>query len=180
MYTTFVLVKNLTSSSSEIKFSEFRMHEIQYGDTEALARAHKLFSVGIPLYGDWIYERSYHNSIDEMNKTLNDIEDTLFLLRLFKIGDLVFIRPCIKEQDGNLLRQLPYRIMSDIHAYQDYNFDQSECNEFDKFAIEMISRKNWSSNWFQTARRFFLYGSSKEFNPIHNEIDRIVDFIISI
>jgi hypothetical protein len=41
-----------------------------------------------------------------------------------------------------------------------------------------MSLRNWNSPWFQIARRFFLYGSSKEFNIVHNEVDRIVDFII--
>jgi hypothetical protein len=177
MFTAFALVKNLTSDSSELVFSHFKLYEIQFGDIDALGRAHKLFSVGVPHYGDWIYERSYENQLE---KSLNDIEYTLFLLRLFKVGDLVFIRPCIEEQNGNLLRQLPYRIMSDIHNFHEYELNTAECCHFDKFYAEILPQKNWDSTWFQTARRFFLYGSSKEFNPTHNELDRIVDYIIAI
>jgi hypothetical protein len=102
MDTAFVLVKNLTSDSSELIFSNFRLYEIQqYGDSDALKRAHELFSKGIPHYGDWVYERSYSNSTNHDERILYDIEDTLFLLRLFKVGDLVFIRPCIKKEDFN-------------------------------------------------------------------------------
>jgi hypothetical protein len=180
MDTAFVLVKNLTSDSSELIFSEFKIYEIQYGDTDALERAHKLFSVGIPLYGDWVYERSYKNITNHTERILYDIEDTLFLLRLFKTGDVVFVRPCIKEQNGNLLRQLPYRVMSDIHAFEEYELQTTECFQFDEFTAKIKSQKNWSSTWFKTARRFFLYGSSKEFNPTHNEVDRIVDYMIAI
>ena len=52
MYAVFVLVKNLTSNSDVLEFSNFLFKEIKQGDNDALIKAQKLFSVGIPLYGD--------------------------------------------------------------------------------------------------------------------------------
>jgi hypothetical protein len=179
MYTSFVLVKNLISDSNELNFSEFKLTKIQYGDIDALRRAQELFSVGVPLYGDWIYERYYNNiKADSLQIIPNDIENILLLLRLFKLGDLVFIKHCIREKGGNMLRQLPYRVMSDIRPFCKYDMQNDECFEFDIFVSEMTSYNNWDSTWFQTARRFFLYGGGKEFNPRHNEVDRIVDYMI--
>ena len=179
MYTAFVLVKNLTSNSNELNFSEFKLTKIRYGDVDALKKAQAVFSVGIPLYGDWIYERCYNNVKGHSLQIIPiDVEDILLLLRLFKLGDLVFVKHCIREEDGNMLRQLPYRVMSDIHPFCEYELQQEECSNFDEFASEIMSRKNWGATWFQTARRFFLYGGGKEFNPRHNELDRIVDYII--
>jgi hypothetical protein len=99
-----------------------------------LGKAQKLFSVGIPLYDDWIYESSYNN-IDHrsLHKIPIDVENTLLLLRLFKVGDLSFIKHCIKEPDDNMLRQFPYRVMSDIHPFREYEIQNYECAEFDKF-----------------------------------------------
>jgi len=57
------------------------------------------------------------------------------------VGDLVFIRPCIQAQDGNLMRQLPYRVMSDIATLHDYELQSDETSKFDQFASEMILKK---------------------------------------
>lgn len=181
MYTAFVLVKNLTSNSNELNFSEFKLTKIRYGDVDALKKAQAVFSVGIPLYDDWIYERHYNNvKAHPLEIIPIDVEDILFLLRLFKLGDLVFVKHCVREEDGNMLRQLPYRVMSDIHPFCEYELRQAECSTFDEFASEIMSQKNWGETWFKTARRFFLYGSSKEFNPKIKEVDRIVDYMIAL
>ncbi|MFA4901444.1 MAG: hypothetical protein WC600_01735 [Desulfobaccales bacterium] len=152
----------------------------QYAGHDDLKKAQKLFSKGVPLYGDWVYERSYPDIVlDDLTDIIpNDVEDTLLLLRLFKVGDLVFTNHCITEQDEPMFRQLPYRVMADIRPFQKYELENEECSEFDKFSSEMMSQNNWDSAWFQTARRFFLYGSSKYFNSIKNEVDRIVDYMI--
>jgi hypothetical protein len=180
MYTAFVLVKNIDSDCDELNFSNFKLKEIQQDDDDFFKEArNSLFPGSHADKGDWIYERCYQDTIANLVNTIsNDIENILFLLRLFKVGDLVFLAPCIKKPDGTLLRQLPYRVMSDISPSQNYQLQAQECSQFDEFATKISSQKNWESAWFQTARRFFLYGSSKEFNPRHNLIDRIVDYMI--
>ena len=61
-----------------------------------------------------------------------------------------------------------------------YKINLEEWPDFDAFASEMMLQKNWSSNWFKTARRFFLYGGGKEFNPAHDQLDRIVDYMTAL
>ena len=141
--------------------------------------AQSLFRVGVPLWGDWVYEKAYYD-FDDPTEIGLDLENDLFLLRLFKIGDLVFSHPRIREPNGNLLSQLPYRIMSQINTTNKYSLMVDECSQFDEFAAEILSHENWSSTWFQTSRRFFLYGGGKEFSPAHDQIDRIVDYMIAM
>ena len=43
-----------------------------------------------------------------------------------------------------------------------YYIESEECAKFDAFAKEIRSLKIITSPWFQTARRFFLYGGGKE------------------
>jgi hypothetical protein len=38
----------------------------------------------------------------------------------------------------------------------------------------------WKAAWFLIARRFFLYGGNKEFNPKIGEVDRIVDYVTAL
>jgi hypothetical protein len=180
MYTAFVLVKNLDSKSDELNFSNFRLKKIQQDDDDLFDEARKsLFPGEHADKDDWIYERKYHAITPKCyNRILNDINDILFLLRLFKVGDLVFLQTHIKGTDQKPLCQLPYRVIIDISPFHMYEMQNNECSQFDEFASEIMFRKNWHSPWFQTARRFFLYGSSKEFNPKISEVDRIVDFMI--
>ncbi|MBC2734271.1 MAG: hypothetical protein HF981_07940 [Desulfobacteraceae bacterium] len=114
---------------------------------------------------------------DEQEKAPYDIEDTLLLMRLFKTGDLFFVNPCIEISDDQLLSQMPYPVMVYTHTTNKYKLESDECRVFNVFASEILSCSNWSSSWFKTARRFFLYGGGKEYNPRHDSIDRVVDYI---
>ncbi len=179
MIKSFVLVKNLRSNSEELHLADFRLLKIG-SSWDYVKRAQQLFPKASPLFNDWIYERSYSYNEEGERKIPFDVEDTLLLLRLFKPGDLVFLSLCLEKAGGELLRQLPYRVMADIHTTHMYNIQSEECYEFDTFANEIRSQKNLTSTWFQTARRFFLYGGGKEYNPRHNEVDRIVDYMTAL
>jgi len=176
MHTSFALVKKLNSSSDELIFKNFRLSKIRRGDYIALREAQRLFSKTWVFYGDWIYRRQYDGSAD-WDKIPLDVEDALLLLRLYRAGDIFFLQPCIEEPDGNLSCQLPYPVMVSTTTTVRYEIDTEECCGFDAFASEIVSQKNWSSSWFKITRRFFLYGGGKEYNPAHDQLDRIVDYM---
>jgi hypothetical protein len=180
MINSFVLVKNLRSNSEELHFAGFKLVKIGSSWDYDLKRAQHLFPKAWPLYKDWVYEKGYNDNDEREARIPFDVEDTLLLLRLFKPGDLVFLSPCIENAGGELLSQLPYRVMAYIHTTHMYNIQSEECPDFDTFANEIRSQKNWSSTCFQTARRFFLYGGGKEYNPKHNEVDRVVDYMTAL
>lgn len=179
MFKSFVLVKKLKSKSEELHFENFCLWKIGSSFDNDLQKAKHLFSTTWPLYEDYVYERVYSDD-DEQEKAPYDIEDTLLLMRLFKTGDLFFVNPCIEISDDRLLSQLPYPVMVYTHTTNRYNIESDECSAFNNFASEILARPNWSSSWFKTARRFFLYGGGKEFNPRHDSVDRIVDYITAL
>jgi hypothetical protein len=176
MRNSFALVKKLNSNSDELIFNKFRLSKISRGDNDALKKAQRLFSKAWVCYGDWIYRREYDDSADWDEISL-DVEDALLLLRLYKTGDLFFVQPCIEEADGNLFCQQPYPVMVSTTTTLRYEINIEECSRFDAFASESVSQKNWSSRWFKIARRFFLYGGGKEYNPAQDQLDRIVDYM---
>ena len=180
MINSYVLVKNLRSKSEELHFADFKFVRIGSSWDYDLKKAQKLFARAMPLYKDWFYERNYHGDDELLEKVPFDVEDTLFFLRLFKTGDLVFQNLAVETNDDELFNQLPYRIMAYIHSTQMYQFESEECTTFDAFAKEMRSQRNLSASWFRTARRFFLYGGGKEFNPFHDEVDRVVDYMTAL
>jgi hypothetical protein len=48
------------------------------------------------------------------------------------------------------------------------------------FAAGIRGSKSWSSAWFAAARRFFLSGGAKRFDPRWDEVDRIVDYATAV
>ncbi|MBC8461589.1 MAG: hypothetical protein H8D67_26740 [Deltaproteobacteria bacterium] len=180
MINSFVLVKKLRSTSEELYFADFKLWKVGSNFDNDLRKAQHLFPKAWPLYEDYVYEKAYDDDDNGRERAPFDIEDALLLMRLFKTGDLFFLNPCIEEPNGDLSSQLPYPVMVYTHTANRYNIESEECAKFDLFASEILSLPNWSSGWFKTARRFFLYGGGKEYNPRHDLVDRIVDYITAL
>jgi hypothetical protein len=177
MRKSFVLVKNLRSKSKELHFTNFKFVKVGSNLDYDLNKAQNLFTRTAPLYVDWFYERKYEtNSLNHEDISL-DVENTLFFLRLFKPGDIVFLSLQIELENGQQISQLPYRVLTEIQTSKLYNLESAECANYDEFEKELSSQQNLSSSWFQIARRFFLYGGGKEYNPTRGEADRIVDYM---
>lgn len=112
----------------------------------------------------------------------NDTEDILLLLRLYKPGDIAFIRQAIIQPSGNTLVQFPYRAMNDLNSYSPLRFEvgSEECQSWKAFADGIRGSQSWSSDWFAAARRFFLSGGAKQFDPKSDDVDRIVDYATAL
>jgi hypothetical protein len=46
--------------------------------------------------------------------------------------------------------------------------------------LQLVRHPAADSSWFSVAKRFFLYGGAKEFNPCVGELDRILDFSVAL
>jgi Apea-like HEPN len=183
MYTSYALVKFIDSRDSELSFRDFRIRQLSsVGDREDV----RALFPGAPIYGtEWLYERTYDDSEVRrgaygFGRIPGDLEDTLLLLRLFKPGNIVFIKHSIRDPTGALSIQFPQRIAGDMATTSFYKFSQAECDPWETFKSELFTTPSWTSRWFTTACRVFLYGGAKEFNPEWDEVDRIVDYMIAL
>ena len=183
MYVSYALARNIKSDDEELRFSNFTLwcvtpKSLRTRVPEPLRNNARLYN--------WVYERPYDVAVSPSEETAffgsvyRDFEDTLFLLRLFRVGDLVFFAHGLQQPDGQLLRKYPERVISDYVSTSYYEINQADAATWDTFAKSVASSAAWSSMWFGIARRFFLYGGSKEFNPDWNQIDRIVDYMIAL
>jgi len=183
VYSAYALVKFIHSNDSELRFRDFRLRQLS-----SVGDIHDTMTLfpGVRIYGtEWLYERTYQDSevgrgAVGFGRIPGDLEDTLFLLRLFRPGDILFTRHSIRDPSGHLSTQFPQRIGADIATTSFYSFSQPECDSWDSFKSELIASQSWASQWFETARRFFLYGGAKEFNREWNEVDRVVDYMIAL
>lgn len=112
----------------------------------------------------------------------NDIEDILLLLRLFKAGDISFLKQAVVQPSGNTVVQFPYRAINDLNSYSPLRFElgPEDCHLWRVFASGIRGSRSWHSEWFSVARRFFLYGGANEFNPVWDDVDRVVDYLTAL
>jgi hypothetical protein len=133
-----------------------------------------------------MYERRYEveiATVDENRffaRVYQDLEDTLLLLRLFRVGDVVFFDHTLQQPSGQTLSKYPERIISDYFSTSHYVLSQSDLEDWNRFAQRLMGKPAWNSTWFGIARRFFLYGGSKEFNADYDQVDRIIDYMIAL
>jgi hypothetical protein len=112
----------------------------------------------------------------------NDIEDILLLLRLYKAGNISFVKLAIIPPSGKSLVQFPYRAMNDVNSYSSLRFaiEPEECQSWKVFADSIRKSRSWTSEWFAASRRFFLCGGATQFNPKWEDVDRILDYATAL
>ncbi len=183
MFKAFTLVRNLKSSAEGLDFGEFTISPVGVRFKEL----REVFSSLDVNQDDWSFEKSYTQLPpgppgSAVGGIPNDIEDILLLLRLYKAGDILFTKQAIIPPSGNSIVQFPYRAMNDLNSYSTlrFEFEPEECESWKTFADGVRKSQSWSSDWFATARRFFLSGGAKEFNPKWDDVDRILDYATAL
>lgn len=181
-----VLTRNLQSNAEQLDFGAFSISRVGFRFEEL----RQLFSSDDVFQDDWVFEKTYNElppastqSPARVGGIPNEIEDTLLLLRLYKVGDIAFVRQAIflPNQDKPLI-QYPYGAINNLNSDSVLvsEFEQEDCEPWTKFANGLLASQSWGSDWFTVARRFFLYGGAKEFNPRWDEVDRIVDYATAL
>jgi hypothetical protein len=183
MFKAFVLVRNLREAVDVLDLGEFRISVagLRFKDLR------EVFSSVDVNHDDWVLEKSYTQLPlgppgSPVGGIPNDIEDILLLLRLYKAGDISFIRQAIVQPSGNVMVQFPYRAMNDLNSYSLLRFEMesAESQLWRTFADRIRASQSWSSDWFAAAKRFFLSGGAKPFNPKWDDVDRIVDYATAL
>ena len=184
MFKAYVLVRNLESDAERLDFGEFTIDVVGFRFKEL---REEVFSSEDVNQHDWILEKSYAQLPlgppgSPVGGIPNEIEDILLLLRLYKVGDISFIKQAIILPSGNKHVQVPYRAMNDLNSYSPLRFSvkPEECQRWKTFADGIRKSQSWSSDWFAAARRFFLCGGAKQFNPKWDDVDRMLDYATAL
>ena len=186
MHQAFALVRNFSSPVDRLDFGYFSLSAVGPAN---INEVREIFSSKDVYNGDWVFGKAYAelppgpaHSPARVGGIPNDVEDMLFLLRLYKVGDVSFVKQCILTPDEKQLIQAPYRVINEGNADSIFTTDMKpeECGPFMDFANGLRKSQSWSAAWFLVARRFFLYGGAKEFSPKWDEVDRIVDYATAL
>jgi len=183
MFTAFILVRNIESVFETLNFGEFTLQPV--GSRYAELRD-RLSYVEVNR-DDWILEKFYTllppgPPGSSVGGIPNDMEDTLLLLRLFSIGDISFIKQAITLPSGETRVQFPYRAINDLNSYSSSPFrtGPEEARSWKAFADLIRQTPSWGSDWFAVARRFFLSGGAKQWNPRWDDVDRVLDYATAL
>jgi hypothetical protein len=183
MFKAFVLVRNLKSRADRLDFDEFTINRVglRFKKLKEVFRSFEFDET------DWFCEKSYTQLPPGPPSSVvggipKDIEDILLLLRLYRAGDVSFIKHAIILPSGNTDIQLPNRAMNDLNSHSSLRFEveSEECQLWKAFADSIRRSRSWNSDWFVAARRFFLSGGAKPFNPKSDDVDRMVDYATSL
>jgi hypothetical protein len=183
MFNAFVLIRNLESGVDRLDFGEFTIERVGLRYKEL----REMFSASDVNQDDWIFEKPYNVPPpgppgSPVGGIPNEIEDILLLFRLYKSGDIAFVKQAVIQPSGKAVVQFPYRAMNDLNSYSAirFAFGPDDCQPWKDFANGIRLCKAWNSTWFSVARRFFLYGGATEFNPLWDDVDRIVDYATAL
>lgn len=183
MFKALVLVRNFQSTADRLDFDEFTIERVGLRFKEL---RDTLSSVDVN-QDDWIFEKAYAVPPpgppgSAVGNIPVDIEDILVLFRLYKVGDIAFVKQAIIQPSGNRVVQFPYRAMNDLNSYSAFQFElgPNECAPWNTFAKGIRASQSWQSEWFSIARKFFLYGGANEFNPKWDDVDRVVDYATAL
>lgn len=174
-------------SPQKIQFSDFSIELI---DKQLRLRYARNFFKDAML-GECLIERDYESippapvaeDYGEFGGIPWDAEDLLLLLRLFRPGDLAFVSLSMQKPCGHLTKLYPYRMISDAshNSTRPFRVDRSDVPSWEAFANSVRSSPAWNSSWFRVARRWFLYGGAKEFNPnFEDAVDRVADYVAAL
>ncbi len=184
MYKALVLVRNIEEDSVELDTGEFRIERVGL-------RFKELREIFASLDVDpdhWIFEKSYTqlppaqpgSKFDAAIQ--QDVEESLLLLRLYKPGDISFMKHVIMLPDSKPYAQVPSRVVNDLNSRSPllFKIESHDGRSWKAFADRIRETRSWTSTWFGTARRFFLSGGAKQFNPEGDEVDRVVDYCTAL
>jgi hypothetical protein len=174
-------------SPLKLQFSDFSIELLDQGRRPRLESARKFFPDAV--FGECIIEREYEAippaplAYSGFGAIPDDAEDLLLLLRLFRIGDLAFVSLSIEKPDSPPSMQYPYRAISNnvFNSTRPFRIDRSDVTKWEALASSLRSSASWNSSWFKVARRWFVYGGAKEFNPnFESDIDRVADYVAAL
>jgi len=182
-FRAFVLVRNLKSTVDSVDLGEFTLRRIRNAQDPAA----EIFSPEVAYADDWQLEKTYGedrgaDGAISVGGILKDIEETLLLLRLYKVGDVAFVRTVVIQPDGSRSVQFPYRMINNVNrnSLLPTELSAHERHGWLGFVKHLRISPSWVASWFSIAKRFFLYGGAKEFNPGWGEVDRVVDYVTAL
>ncbi len=185
-----ILLENFVSAEPDLQFADFRIYQVTSSNWHEVKEWFHPTFVSIQGTDHVLHRtapiRQHPEDITDLGGLPYESEDLMLLLRLFRVGDLRFNAQVFRNAKGEALRQYAYPlIISEGPSLQKYEFAAKDIPDFEAFADRLKHSLAWSSPWFRVARRYFLWGSSKEFNCVRDDpatwdLERVLDYMVAL
>ena len=154
MLEALAVVHNFTSSVevSVLEFGEFTLRRIEASNYETYRN---VFTSGDVFQNDWVYRREYPDLVfsapllsGPVKRIPQDTEDILFLLRLYKVGDIGFHNQIVRSPGGTRLEQAAYSNMNTLNRNSAFTteLEPEECLKFLEFANGIRGSQSWGGS----------------------------------
>jgi hypothetical protein len=190
MYSANILIANFASNVEILRFQNFSIQKVTFRNWEQVKQkfpGYQVFHNDTHHYIQRDYGELLPHPEDRggLGSIPFDSEDLMLLLRLFKPGDICFVGQVVHTPAGPRNQYRYPQVFSEVPYSSLYTLQAKESAFFDAFCAAALTWPGWKSVWFKVSRRYFLWGSSKEFNVTRErigdwELERILDFYIAL
>ncbi len=180
-YIFHTVVSNFKTDVDRLKFEDFVIIKLKQGK-EAAGWRKKLGSKKIPRF---ILEKEFKNyKIEDNDITYCDnvieyIWKLLFIFRLYKPGDLLFLDDLI--HDINKDEDFTNVYIKDTQSDMKYSFYQNEIGDFESFRKKIFNTNIFNNNFFKIFINYFMSGVNRGINfSSFFRLERIIDYFIAL
>ena len=162
-FRVYCIVKNLRTKESELDFGDFKVISVRQGP-EVVEWRKKLHCKDSPrniLIKDFSSYEQDEADRSDYDVIINTIDRMLLLLRLYKVGDIMFGDFLIESHSSNNSSIGKYSAVSPS-AFK-YCFSADEIFDFNDFRNRITNKVGFTNPFYRFASGYFMQGVNKEF-----------------
>jgi len=180
-YIFYTVVSNFETDVNRLEFEDFIIIESRQGKDAAEWRE-KLRCKKVPRFILIKEFKNYQIEDDDITYFDNAIDyiwKLLFIFRLYKSGDLLFLDELIHDIDEN--ENFTNIYTEDAQSDMKYSFYQNEIKDFENFKKKIFNTNIFNNDFFKIFINYFMTGVNKgiNFNSFFR-LERIIDYFIAL
>ncbi|MCL5071550.1 MAG: hypothetical protein M1308_11745, partial [Actinobacteria bacterium] len=180
-YMFYTVVSNFETDADKLEFEDFIIIKIRQGK-DAVEWRNK---IGCKIVPRFILQREFKNyqieddDITYFDNGINYILKLLFIFRLYKSGDILFLDNLIHDidEDENFTNIYVQNAQSDMK----YSFHKNEIKDFESFKKKIFDTNVFDNDFFKIFINYFMTGVNRgiNFNSFFT-LERIIDYFIAM
>lgn len=180
-YNFYTVVSNFNTDVDILEFEDFIIIKLKQGK-EAADWRNKLRCKIVPRF---ILQREFRNyqikddDVSGFDNIMYYIQKLLFVFRLYKSGDILFLDNLIEDMETNEKSTNVY--VQNAQSDMKYTFNHNEIKNFENFKNKIFNSNIFNINFLQIFINYFMSGVSKGINfNLPFKLERIIDYFIAL
>jgi hypothetical protein len=176
----FVTLSNFQSPDSKLDFGDFEIFKVEPGPVAAGWRRN-FNSSRVP---EWILAKTFRNYVIEdddlsgSDNIIRELQNILFLLRLFRSGDLIFSNILVRTPENANGSTGVFNIFAASQIK--YHLKLQDVGSFTDFRNQIQFKRGYKNRFYDFFRKRFMEGMDSFFFYSADNYQRIVDYVIAL